>query len=73
MMTCPECGGGGGSFEDFADSFGEHSTRDVECEACEGTGEVPARCDCGNPGEHAEPEAPTGFICGPCKADAEAP
>jgi hypothetical protein len=35
---CEECGGEGGGFEDCTDRWNEHSTREVTCEACDGTG-----------------------------------
>lgn len=40
MKECEACGGEGYTYEDRADSRGEHYTRDTACEACEGTGQV---------------------------------
>ena len=37
--TCEECGGEGYTYEDRADSRGEHYTRDTACDACDGTGD----------------------------------
>lgn len=49
MVDCRACKGQGGTFEDrWSDSSG-HYTTDTGCEACEGTGQVEARCECGEP------------------------
>jgi hypothetical protein len=59
-MDCPSCHGSGYECEDAADSHGEHYTRETPCEACEGAGQVPLVCSCGNP-------VPEGAVyCAPC-------
>lgn len=40
--TCEECGGEGYTYEDRADSRGEHMTVEHDCDACGGTGRVEA-------------------------------
>jgi DnaJ-class molecular chaperone len=71
-MRCRECRGQGGSFEDrYAHGWGHYTSESV-CQTCEGTGEVPAECECGAPGEHEFPPFDrwaTGWICSGCKAE----
>lgn len=62
---CPDCKGSGGSFEN--DEDGKFF---VECEGCENSGSV-TQCDrCDEPMSLPQAEL-YGYVCGPCRADAE--
>lgn len=39
MKECEACGGEGYTYEDRADSRGEHMTVEHDCDACGGTGD----------------------------------
>jgi len=75
MMTCPECKGAGGTFEDRWGTGG-HYTADSACGNCEGSGEVEALCQwCLAPGGiPCDKMGPTdtGYSCAVCKAELEA-
>jgi hypothetical protein len=68
-VDCGACKGHGGTYEDRWGSAG-HYTYDTECVVCEGTGIVPARCECGSD-EHVsrDPESPNGYTCAQCRRE----
>jgi DnaJ-class molecular chaperone len=41
-IDCPDCGGAGYGEVDYADMRGEHCTREVRCDRCDGEGAIPS-------------------------------
>ncbi len=69
VSPCCACGGSGQTEDQDYDEDRSWTVR-VRCEACDGTGQL-ADCDlCDEPMPLSEAEL-NGYVCGPCKADAE--